>query len=299
MFTVLTGCKRTVLMAALVAVILSSIAAAQSPWETHPQAEKHDLYVSSYGVGKYKYPGNDLSWPDQDAETLDSIWAKQEGGLWANVHRTLLPNKKATANAIRADMERMELLAKKGDTAAVNFFMHGTDPKQTGETWLCPYDCDDNDPSTFIPASYVKAWAKRMSDKGVHVVIVAGCCFAGGFNMEADNVLIFMASQANEESWEEPAGLLHGNFYFNKALIEALNGAADFDHDGTITDGELIEYLNKRMPELTKKQTWCCNGGAKKAKDQPLLRVKASEPSKSPLIPLPPHGQSVVPQFSK
>jgi uncharacterized caspase-like protein len=63
-----------------------------------------------------------------------------------------------------------------------------------------------------------------------------------------NNVTMLTSSKADQLSREDEAWK-HGAF--TKVLLEALSGAADTDHNGVISVTELVDYLNRRLPDLT------------------------------------------------
>jgi uncharacterized caspase-like protein len=71
---------------------------------------------------------------------------------------------------------------------------------------------------------------------------------------DADNgIVVFTSSTKNQLSLEDKSW---GNGAFTKALVEGLNGKADYSKKGRITINMLDLYLSERVKELTKdKQT--------------------------------------------
>ena len=66
-----------------------------------------------------------------------------------------------------------------------------------------------------------------------------------------NGAVVFSASTGSESSYERPEW---NNGAFTKALIEGLNGAADFLKGGRITYTMLNVYVTERVKELTKGQ---------------------------------------------
>jgi WD40 repeat protein/uncharacterized caspase-like protein len=64
-----------------------------------------------------------------------------------------------------------------------------------------------------------------------------------------NGVVVFSASTGNQVSYEDAAW---GHGAFTKALVEGLNGGADYQHTGRITVNMLDLYLSERVKELTK-----------------------------------------------
>jgi uncharacterized caspase-like protein len=87
-------------------------------------------------------------------------------------------------------------------------------------------------------------------------------CYAGSFAQaqlvpqqelaeslrKAAGIMVFASSRGEEKSLEH-ADWQHGAFC--KAILEALAGKADANHDTRITLAELQEYTTRRVAELT------------------------------------------------
>jgi hypothetical protein len=62
-----------------------------------------------------------------------------------------------------------------------------------------------------------------------------------------NGVIVFAASTGRQKALEAD-----GNGYFTKALIDGLNGAADFQKRGRVTYKQLDAYLSDEVSRLTK-----------------------------------------------
>ena len=66
-------------------------------------------------------------------------------------------------------------------------------------------------------------------------------------------MVVFASSTGKQYSLENPEW---GNGAFTKALVEGIDGAADYTQDGRITVNKLDLYLSERVKDLTgNKQT--------------------------------------------
>jgi uncharacterized caspase-like protein len=63
--------------------------------------------------------------------------------------------------------------------------------------------------------------------------------------------VVFAASTGTQSSIEDPRW---SNGAFTKALVEGLNGKADYSSSGRITVTGLELYIENRVPELTQDQ---------------------------------------------
>lgn len=64
-----------------------------------------------------------------------------------------------------------------------------------------------------------------------------------------NGVVVFSSSTGRQLSYEDVAW---GNGAFTKALVEGLDGKADYQKDGRITHKMLDLYISERVEEITK-----------------------------------------------
>ncbi len=94
--------------------------------------------------------------------------------------------------------------------------------------------------------------AKRYVKKGAKSFSILAPSFKKKENGEGEEE-VFAYSTGNQYSAEDPAW---GNGAFTKAVLEGINGKADFTGKGRITINMLDLYISERVKELTKgKQT--------------------------------------------
>jgi hypothetical protein len=149
----------------------------------------------------------------------------------------------------------------------IYFTGHGAPSTINHEAYLVPWDCDPNyvnDDNAYEMKKFYTDIAKLNAG---HKVIVVDACFSGQTgsgqallkNASAlalivsnplvanSNMVILQSSKADQVSnWYDEKR--HGMFtYF---FLKGLQGAADFNHDATITADELIKYINDQNDGL-------------------------------------------------
>jgi uncharacterized caspase-like protein len=248
------------LVAAALAAVFSLHAA-----EIAPGAKTWALLV---GISKYgKLPQeNWLQYPDADAKALAAHLASARGGAVPADQMLLLTNEQATTAAIRGALKAfLETKPGKDDTVYVLVAGHGT-VDNTG-AYILTYDSDPNNlKGTALPMAELKTIVGESLTKTGHVIFLADVCRAatiagqkttdvGGKVAEIGEspgeLLGLMAARPRELSMEGPDyGGGHGAFSWS--VLRGLEGAADEDHDGFVTIGELIDFVTTDVPKLTR-----------------------------------------------
>jgi uncharacterized caspase-like protein len=237
-------------------------------WAGRTQEEfvvKPRLYALTIGVGTYKDKSLTLRYPAKDAEDFAKALRRQKGGLYREVIVRELKDGNATKETILDGLQWIERETTANDVAVLFLSGHGV-----------------NDPNGFYYFLPVDADTQRLKAKGVSyqdikntvsvlagkVVVFLDTCHSGNIMgtrkdptdvagvvnelISAENgAVVFASSMGRQYSLEDPAW---GNGAFTKALVEGINGAADYTHKGRITVNMLNLYLSERVKELTKGQ---------------------------------------------
>ena len=265
MLTFVMGRKRSVVMPALVAVVVafmalipnvpgSNLFATSSAFarEVAGQREtpgQRDAFVLAVGVSNlservYGRGGDNLVGA-RDARDQFDLLKGMEGSMFHKVDGRLLQNSDATQEHFRSAFKEIEDQARPNLTVFVNLNDHGGIDRLTGEWIFCAYD-------GVIYAHEFRDFATRVASKGALVIFIIEACHSGALTIDVDNVVILASSCADQNSWDGSPMLLHDHSLFCRALFEALSGKADTNGDGIVTLAEVMEYLKKRIPELTK-----------------------------------------------
>jgi uncharacterized caspase-like protein len=249
----------------LAAILLSafSLRAAEIP----PDAKTFALVV---GISKYQKLPQDLwlQYPDADATTFGQHLASPRGGGVPADQMLQLTNEQATTAAIRNAFQTfLKTRPGKNDTVYILIAGHGT--VDSSGAYILTWDSDpENLSGTALPMAELHSVVEEALLKVGHVILLADVCRAatiagqkttalGGvveqIGEAPGELLGLMAARPRELSLEGPAfGGGHGAFTWS--VLKGLEGAADSDHDGFVTAGELIDFVTADVPGLTRNQ---------------------------------------------
>lgn len=225
-----------------------------------------NLYVLAIGISKYTDPGIQLQYADKDAEALSAALGGQKGGLFNEVKVTTLINEKATAREILKAFQNLTRDVTQNDLAIISIASHGVNGAGK-DFYIVPSDVELNNlEATAVRDDNIKRFIETMPCK---VLVFLDACHSGSFGktqvamrgltVSMDEIVrdftsagvgatVFASSTGNEKS-QESDEWQHGAF--TKALLDGLDGKADFDHNGVIYTKELDAYMTQRVKELT------------------------------------------------
>jgi uncharacterized caspase-like protein len=248
-------------------------------------AAQGTLRYVAIGVSQYpKLPATQqLRFAHRDALELDQLWRTQVGSLWPQVDGQVLTDEHATLGSIEAAFDRLAVTAKSGDVAMVALCGHAGCCGRRSEWGFLPFDFDDADAAgTSLTASQLRARLIALARQGVTVVLILDCCNAGAFGIDNSDFAVFAACLPHEVSREHADW---NNGLFTMALIEALQGKADFDGDGVVTLAEVDAYVSNRVAQVLREraalmggrpelQTPSCGRPTSIGSSLPLARVR-------------------------
>jgi uncharacterized caspase-like protein len=237
----------------------SSLHAADAPGKT---------FALIVGISKYQKLPPDLwlQYADADAKALADHLASPRGGSLPSDQILMLTNEQATTAALRKGLITfLKERPGKDDTVFVLIAGHGTVDK-TG-AYILTYDSDpQNLAGTALSMSELHSVVEQSLTTAGHVILLADVCRAatiagqkttalGGaieqIGEAPGEMLGLMAARPKELSMESPDfGGGHGAFTWS--VLKGLQGAADSDHDGFVTAGELIDYVTTDVSISTK-----------------------------------------------
>ena len=245
------------------------------------------------GVSEYASKGesgiSDLPFAQADAHMF-AEWLTKAG--WHASRIRCLTNEQATDRNIRIALESWLTKARDNDLVVLYWAGHGfPDPEDPEKVYFACHDTDPNIPATGFRMDRVISSLKERNVR--NVVVIADTCHAGklitrgerGFSVvpavkrmqRKDSVpkgWVFMVSADADRKAVEHSSWRNGAF--THCLLEGLGGKADGfqsvgPKDGTVTLGELREYLRTAMPDETQKVL----GVAK----HPLITTSSGDPS--------------------
>jgi uncharacterized caspase-like protein len=224
-------------------------------------------FALAIGISQYQKLPHDLwlQYPDADARQFTQFLASPRGGSVPPDQIRLLTNQQATTSAIR-DAFKTFLKDKPGhnDTVYVLIAGHGT-VDSTG-AYILTSDSDLNNlAGTAMPMAELHSVVEDELNRAGRVILLADVCRAAtiaGQKTESlggavkdlgeapGQMLGLMAARPKELSNEGPEyGGGHGAFTWS--VLRGLSGAADTDHDGYVTAGELIDFVYSDVKQLT------------------------------------------------
>ncbi|MBI5331380.1 MAG: caspase family protein [Betaproteobacteria bacterium] len=227
---------------------------------------KPKLYVLAVGVSKYANSEFNLGLAAKDARDFAATLQKQQGQLYSEVKVRLITDDKATKDDVLDGLDwlRKEVTAR--DMGMMFMAGHGMNDN-TGNYFFLPHNADpERLLRTGVAQSDIKIALNTLPGKAVFFV---DTCHSGnalgsaktrgaGTDINAfvnelasaeNGVVVFTAATGRQFSLEDPSW---GNGAFTKAVIEGLNGKADFQKTGKVTHKGLDYYVAERVKELTR-----------------------------------------------
>ncbi len=227
------------------------------------QAAKGNLYLLAAGVSQYDNPAYTLGLAAKDASDFVSTLTAQKGALYGEVHVKQLLDKDASKTSVEAGFEWLKKNMTPRDTAIVFFAGHGLNDGPT--YYFMTREADLNRlAQTAVPFNNIRS---VLTDLPGRVMIFVDTCHSGNVMGKAlprqardatnaindlasseNGLVVFASSTGGQFSQENPAW---GNGAFTKAVVEGLQGAADFKKRGRVTYKGLDAYVSDRVDELT------------------------------------------------
>jgi WD40 repeat protein len=225
------------------------------------------LYLLAVGVSDYRDNELDLEYAAKDARDIVSYFRSQAGELYRDVEVRLLTDEEATQDTIEDALFWLEEQVTANDVAKVFVAGHGINDN-TGELHYAPYDVDvDRLRRTGVPATDIVDTISYLQGR---VVYFMDACHsgnldfvrrsAGGVDLNghiqdlsaAENgAVVFSSAAGSQFALESPEW---GNGAFTRAMLEAFDGAGDYNDDGAVSVNELNLYVAEEVKALTNNQ---------------------------------------------
>ena len=245
------------------------------------------------GISKYQHVGHsglsDLPFAQDDARMF-ARWLLDAG--WSRDHIKCITNENATERNIRIVLESWLTKASRDDVVVLYWAGHGfPDPEDPQKVYFACYDTDVSIPATGYRMDRIRRTLGERNAR--NVIVLADTCHAGKLitrgerglsviprikRMQEQNQVpkgwVFMVAADTDRKAVEHSSWRNGAF--THCLLQGLSGKADgfqsvAPKDGTVTLGELREYLRTAMPDETQKVL----GVAK----HPLITTSSGDPS--------------------
>lgn len=219
-----------------------------------------DLHILAIGVSEYREQGINLNFAHKDAIGIAEVLSGDDT-LYQNIHKKVLTNKAATRSDILDALEALIDVVNQDDVAVLFIAGHGLMDK-SGQYFFLPHDTDtDNVDTTGIKWDRFNDTLYSLPSK---VILMVDTCHSGSITGKVGEgsiatvlreitqaeggIVILTASTGDEVSMEREEW---GHGAFSKAIIEGLQGQADFFGDRRVGIKELDAYVSNRVKELT------------------------------------------------
>jgi WD40 repeat protein len=228
---------------------------------------KPKLYVLAVGVSQYEDKTLTLQFASKDAKDFAESLLKQKGGLYRDVVVKILTDGKASRDEIIDGFDWISKETTSRDIAIIFLAGHGVNDSG-GVYYYLPANTDlEKLKRTGLLFTEMKNTVASLAGK---TILFIDTCHAGnvlGARAVAPDItgvvnelasaengaVVFASSTGRQYSFEDPNW---GNGAFTKAVVEGINGKADYTGKGRITINMLDLYISERVKELTKgKQT--------------------------------------------
>lgn len=227
--------------------------------------KKPRLNVLAVGISAYKDSTLTLDFAAKDARDFTEALRHQAGGLYEQVNVQLITEQEATKDRILGGLEWIDSHTSSQDLAMIFLAGHGVNDSG-GIYYFLPVDADTSRlRRTALPYSDIKNTIAIMAGK---TLLFVDSCHAGDvmgmrrgvadinalvneLTSAENGAVVFASSTGRQFALEDPAW---GNGAFTKALLEGLQGEADFRKTGAITVNMLDLYLSERVKALTNGQ---------------------------------------------
>jgi WD40 repeat protein len=228
--------------------------------DCRPAKDKPVLHVLAVGVSVYQDKALNLGCADNDATLLAKTFKSQsEGPLFGEVRPTVLLNKDATAQAVRAAINKLrtdpEAKAKANDLVIVFFAGHGA--KEKDQFYLLTHDANVNNLAKTALSG--KELREALGAFPCQVLLMMDACHSGAFGakgkLAAQNlkpatdeatrtftddevgIAVMCAAMGNETAAERK-----NNGLFTEAIVAALTASKDVPYN-RVNHRQYIHHL--------------------------------------------------------
>jgi WD40 repeat protein len=226
------------------------------------------LYVLAIGVGSFQSRDvPPLGLTAKDVRDFVAEMKKQQGRLYRSVEAKVLIDKDATRDNIVDGLDWLQRQVTQHDVGMLFVSGHGDRDGELGYIYV-PYNFDFD--ARRRTAVSMKDFQKTLDNLAGKALFFIDTCHSGaviggktralarGSDLDGvinelmgaeSGVVVFSASTGRQVALEDPSW---GNGAFTKAVVEGLEGKADFRQSGRVTHKMLDLYITERVKELTK-----------------------------------------------
>lgn len=227
--------------------------------------QQRSLFVLAVGVSDYVNPEYRLGLAAKDARDLVATLQRQRGGWYSRVDALLITDRQATRKGIEDGFAWLRQRMRTDDTAVIFLAGHGLNDTG-GDYYFLPADAElERVGHTGVSFITMRNVLSQLPGK---VLLMADTCHSGNILgrlrrgqshdptaalndlASAENgIVVFASSTGQQVSLESQEW---GNGAFTKAVLEGLDGQADYKRRGRITYKMLDLYISDRVSELTR-----------------------------------------------
>lgn len=221
---------------------------------------KPKLYALAIGVSDYEDDLLDLAFATKDATDFAAAINRQHNGIYREINVKVLPDPDSDEFLAGLDWLRDEVTSH--DVAMLFVAGHGVNDEDGDYYFLTKDAQTDRLRRTAVPYYEIKKTMSALPGKALAFI---DTCHSGNVMgarrgvadinavvndlAAAENgVIVYTSSTGKQYSLENPQW---ENGAFTEALVEGLDGAADYTGDGVITVNQLDLYLSERVKKLT------------------------------------------------
>ncbi|MDO8418734.1 MAG: caspase family protein [Rubrivivax sp.] len=228
-----------------------------------PIRRTQKLFLVAIGVSEYADKGNSLEFPAKDAGDFARLMAAQSGRMYARVESRVLTDRDARRPAVLDALHWLRRSVGPEDTAMLFIAGHGLNDGQ-GRYRFLTHEADvARLDQTSISEGELRSALAALPGRAM---LFVDTCHAGNalgsslalskeisrlansLSATENGVIVFSASTGRQEAVETAKW---GNGAFTRALLQGLQGAADFRKDGVVTHQGLSYFLSREVKELT------------------------------------------------
>ena len=225
------------------------------------------LHVLAIGVSLYrdKELQKGVRFAARDADTMGQLFREQGARLYQSVNVRVLSDAQATGDAIRTALTELASRIAAQDVFVLYLAGHGASFDR--DYHFIPWDAVYTSTAALRQRSLTHEHFRGLLAKipATKTVVLLDTCSAGGFGRQDGRNIgekdaidrlsrltgrAMIAATADDKMAIEGEGG-HGAFTF--ALLEGLRGKADRNGNGTVEVHELADYVEERLPEITRK----------------------------------------------
>lgn len=227
------------------------------------ESDQRNVYVLAIGVSDYGDAQLNLDYPAKDASDFVAALERQKGRAYINISARVLTDRQATLAHIRDGLAWLGRSVGPDDIGVVFLAGHGFDAAD-GTYYYLPSDVEMRR-LTSTSLSFRELMVGLNGIGGIPTLFLDTCHAGDVFGRRgrasmdviglvnrvsepSNGVIVYASSTGNQYSLEAPEW---GNGAFTRAVVDGLNGEAQYRQRSYITTSMLATYVKERVKDLT------------------------------------------------